>query len=490
MYNWRTCPVLSWIFIKNAKKIMDKNAQERYALHWNRLTCDAIYYTKMPPTQAARALAMVHTAMYDAWTVFSGGCEFSTTTGGRFKRAEADCSAKSRKIAISYAAFRVLESLFEANLPEDHRQIFADFMGVLGCDPGDHSLDVHKPQGIGNLSAKLIIECRLGDGSNQGNKYADYSGYKPENAPPPVKPMKNIAKWQPQLTNSKNPQAFLTPHWGLVKPFGLKWGGQFRPSAPAAMGSYKYEHQVKEMVNISACLTDEQKLIAEYWAGMHEDKFEDAAFLPDHGYWTVPPSQCCRIVRYLARKEDFKTAAVIKVFFALSNALLDASIAAWDCKVHYDYGRPDSVIHELYDEKVFESWGGPCRGTVSMEGEGWCPYLITTPPFAEYVSGHSTFSRAMAEIINYFCGSNDYGESLIIPAKGSRIEPECTPSEEVTLYWDNLLEAANQAGNSRRYGGIHFEEGDLKGRELGKKVAECVWHKVQWYLNGGVPGNH
>ena len=458
--------------------------QAPLALRWNRLACDAIYYTKTPPTIAARAFAMVHTAMYDAWTAYSGGCEVSTTTGARLKRPKEECVQTKREIAFSFAAYRVLDDLFGRNLPEAHKTMFADLLEELGCDTSDQTQDPCEPQGIGNLSARLVLDCRRGDGSNQENAYADYTGYTPVNDPPPKRPLNDVAKWQPQNDAARKPRKFLTPHWGLVKPFALEYGHQFRPPAPPACGTPKFEGQIEEVIHLSACLSDEQKLIAEYWAGMHEDKFENTSSIPGYDYWTVPPAQCCRIAHFIAEKNEFKNANVIKLLFALSNALLDASIAAWDAKVHYDYTRPDSVIHVLRDEINFDAWGGPCRGTVSMQGENWCPYLLTTPPFAEYVSGHSTFSRAMAEIITCFCGSNAYGDCVTFPIKSSVIEEDCTPAEEITLTWSTLHEAADQAGLSRRYGGIHFEEGDLNGRELGKKVAACVWNKVCTYFEG------
>ncbi len=458
------------------------------ALRWNRLACDAIYHAKLPPTLAARTLAMVHTAMYDAWTAYSGGCYISTTTGDRLKRPEDEHAKENREIAFSFAAWRVLEALFAGHLKEEQlSQMVAPLFGTLdGCHLGDKTLDVTTPQGIGNLSAKLVVECRRGDGSNP-DKYSDYTGYQPVNPPPPER-LVVVDRWQPQLDDTKRPQKFLHPHWGLVKPFALECGGQLRPPPPAPAGSGQFRAQMAEIIGISAGLTDREKLIAEYWAGMHEDKFEDSPVTSASGnaYWTVPPVQCCRIARSVARKHCFRNSNVIKMFFALSNALLDASIAAWDCKVHYDYGRPDSVIRHVMDEENFSAWGGPCRGPVEMEGEGWCPY-VPTPPFAEYPSGHSTFSHALAEIVHCFHGNDDYGECVTFPARSSVVEPDCTPSAEVTLTWDTLREAADQAGMSRRYAGIHFCDGDMRGRELGKEVARVVWRKICCYFRGISP---
>lgn len=456
---------------------------EPLALRWSRLCCEALYHTKTPPTIAARALAIVHTAMYDAWTVYSGGSEVSTTTGARLKRPEAECTKQNREIAFSFAAYRTLEALFSQKLPAERKGMFADLIRELGCRPNDESNDLTKPQGIGNLCAKMVLSCRMGDGANQDDNYADYTGFKPANDPPPKRPMKNPALWQPQLTNGRKAQKCLTPHWGLVKPFALDWGGQFRPPVPPVFMCPEFQQQLDEIIEISSCLNDEQKLIAEYWAGMHEDKVQES-LTPLSDYWTTPPAQCCRIAHFICIKNEFKNANVIKLLFAVANGLLDASIAAWDAKMCYNTGRPDSIIHELGDNVRFEAWGGPCREPLNMQGENWCPYLLTTPPFPEYVSGHSTFSRVMADIITCFCGTNEYGDCVTFAPCSSVVEPECTPREEITLTWETLHDAAEQAGWSRRFGGIHFAAGDLQGRELGQKVAICVWDKVCKYFEG------
>ncbi|NEP81636.1 MAG: calcium-binding protein, partial [Okeania sp. SIO3B3] len=102
-----------------------------------------------------------------------------------------------------------------------------------------------------------------------------------------------------------------------------------------------------------------------------------------------------------------------------------------------------------------------------------------SPPFAEYVSGHSTFSAAAAEILQLFTGSDDFGASITFQAGESRFEPGVTPEAPLTLEWETFSEAADEAGISRLYGGIHFEDGDLNGGELGQQVAESVWQETQ-----------
>jgi hypothetical protein len=174
------------------------------------------------------------------------------------------------------------------------------------------------------------------------------------------------------------------------------------------------------------------------------------------------------------------------MFFALSNAIFDAGIAAWDAKRAFDSVRPITAIPFLYRGKTIRAWGGPGRGTVEMDGSRWIPYqqaTFPTPPFPDFVSGHSTYSAAAARILELFTGSDPFGYSTTLLAGSSKIEPGITPTNPVTLRWETFTDAANEAGMSRRYGGIHFRAADLAGRLLGRVVAFKAWGKAQSYID-------
>ena len=173
------------------------------ATQWNALALEAIKATSTPPPRAARALAMLHTAMYDAWTSYRP-CELSTTTGGLLRRPDSEATKDNRRKAFSFAAFRVLQALFWLDLPAEQKNMFLDLMCELGYDADDTSLDITQPSGIGNLAARLIIEARAGDESNPHGTlatghFADFTAYKPVNTPDDVK---NKYRWQP-LRNAK-----------------------------------------------------------------------------------------------------------------------------------------------------------------------------------------------------------------------------------------------------------------------------------------------
>lgn len=170
------------------------------------------------------------------------------------------------------------------------------------------------------------------------------------------------------------------------------------------------------------------------------------------------------------------------MFFALGNALLDASIAVWDAKRFYDHIRPISAVRYLFAGQTITAWGGPALGTREIPGEQFRPYL-PTPPFAEYPSGHSAFSAAAARVLQRFTRSRWFGAYYVVKAGSSFVEPGLAPSRDVLLWWPSFDDAAAQAGLSRRYGGIHFEDGDLASRRMGRAIADLVCRKARMYFN-------
>jgi hypothetical protein len=110
-------------------------------------------------------------------------------------------------------------------------------------------------------------------------------------------------------------------------------------------------------------------------------------------------------------------------------------------------------------KKCGRAWAGPYLGTQLINGQDWQLYqaaTVVTPPFPEYYSGHSVFSAAGAEILTQFTRSPLFGDCFTQAAGTSRVEPGLTPQSPMTLCWPTFKDAANQAGISRRYGGIHF----------------------------------
>jgi hypothetical protein len=138
----------------------------------------------------------------------------------------------------------------------------------------------------------------------------------------------------------------------------------------------------------------------------------------------------------------------------------------------------------LYAGKQITAWAGPGLGTRQIDGANWRPYqaiTVVTPPFPEFFSGHSVFSAAGAEVLRRFTGSDKFGYSVMRPAGSSGVETG-VPATHITLSWPTFSDAADEAGLSRRYGGIHFVDGDIVGREIGRKIGAQAWNKAKEYF--------
>ncbi|MBE9071968.1 vanadium-dependent haloperoxidase [Microcystis sp. LEGE 08355] len=468
------------------------------------------------PTVASRLYGILGTAMYDAWSAYEA-TPISTVLGDTLQRPTSENTQANKQEAISFAAYRVLTEL----LPTQTANLTAR-MNSLGYDPNNTSTDTTTAAGIGNTIAATLMNARRNDGSNQLNNYVDTIGYSTPNTPTQVV---DIELWTPESVpiDSGSPlQKYLTPHWGTVESFSLTDNAQYRPpeiippflldsnaSADLQAGTITradgtvvpisaalvgvdinpaFIQQAVDVVAFSANLTDEQKLIAEFW--------EDGPGTP------FPPGTWMEFGQDISQRDNNTLDEDVQLFFALGNAVMDAGIATWEAKLSYNSARPVRVIRELgrlgligtdnNGDGVFEinAWGGPGLGTITIPATQFLtyqnPFGPPSPPFAEYTSGHSAFSAAGAEILRLFTGSDVFGGSVTFAPGTSAFEPGITPSSPVTLSWDTFSEAADEAGISRRYGGIHFLDGDIQGRILGRRVGGSVWNRSQFFINGGV----
>ena len=488
---------------------------------WDTAVQQAVINSAPGPTIASRAYSMVHTAMFNAWATYDPTA-ISTVYGDNLQRPCAENTEANKQEAMSYAAYEVLVDLFPTEI-----EIFDELMAQLGYDPDKVSTDIQTPSGIGHFAAVSLLEMRHADGSNQlgtnphgelGVPYSDISGYKPINSS--IDRLVDLEHWTPDLVNSAGDgsvQKFLTPHWGDVTTFAPE-SSEILPVAPEPFLLVKGETdftaqtitladgtvvaidrslvgtiinpefiaQAERVVEYSGNLTDEQKLIAEFW--------EDA------GGTSFPPGTWMTFGEYISARDDNTLDEDAKLFFTLGNAVFDVGVACWNTKVTYDYVRPAIAIRQLgalgligeYNQSLggyaIEAWQ-PNQGTQTILARDFITYQNpqgdASPPFAEYTSGHSTFSAAAAEILQLFTGSDEFNAQVTFVPGSSRFEPEFTPAESVTLHWDTFSEAADEAGISRLYGGIHFEDGDINGRLLGREIGEAVFEEAQFYINGG-----
>ncbi len=486
---------------------------------WDRALQEALVRASPGPTIASRAFAMLHTAMYDAWASHDP-VAVGVYVGDALQRPPEDNTEARKAETMSYAAFLLLSAMFPADQAE-----FVRVMEALGYDPEPIALS-GRPVGNAAVVVSRLLSARAADGSNWDDGFDDTTGYRPVNASPLA--LRDLARWTPENTpiDPEGPdpdQEFYTPHWGGVTPFALTRAEAHRPPPPEplfapgaggridlaartlAMGGAVlpvtpdlvgpvinpgFVSQAEEVVAWSAALTDRQKLMAEFW----EDA-KDTAFPP--GTWMV-------FAQYISARDNHSLDDDAKMFFLMGNALLDASVATWEAKRHYDYVRPVRAIRALgrlgligapgvdavtgEAGGVVEAWAGPGLGTQPILATRWLSYQTPdedpSPPFAEYPSGHSSFSAAAAAVLAHVTGSDRFGAAVTFAPGSSRFEPGVTPRAPVTLVWPTFTAAADEAGESRRFGGIHFTQGDLVGREMGRAVARDVIALGEAYIAG------
>ena len=456
---------------------------------WNAAALAEVRAAKLGPPMVARALAIAHTCMFDAWTAYDATA-VGTVVGDALRRPVGERTDANKARAISFAAYRCLLNLFPAGAAR-----LAAVMVSPGYDPSDTSTDLTTPTGIGNGAAAAVIADRRSDGSNQygdlhPGAYTDYTQYVPLNPPLPfctplmaVCPPQVVldsAHWQPLIGPTGVTQVYIGPHWELVRPFSLTSANQFDhlPIAPPP-DLYKnaghYLANVEEVIAASASLDLERKLIVEYWAD------GPASELPP-GHWGL-------FGQFISQRDAHTIDQDVKMFFAMHNASFDAGIVAWHFKRLYNSVRPITAVRHLKQGQTILAWGGPDRPTENIPGEKWMPYnpgSNLTPAFPSYISGHAVFSNASAEILKQFTGSDAFGFSTVLPANFGRVEPAIPPVPTLVSFV-TFTEAADLASLSRLYGGIHFTDDMTVGNALGRIVGQQAWEKAQTYFNGPTP---
>ncbi len=447
-------------------------ADSTLVVKWNETLLECVRLSKIGPPMVARAIGVTYTCGFDAWTAYDD-VAVSTQPAGVARRPAAERTEANRGRAFSFAVYRALLDLFPGQT-----DYIRDQMSALGYDPDNTSSDVTVPPGVGNVCALAVLDFRHADGSNQlGNlhpgPYSDYTGYQSVNDADHIN---DPNRWQP-LRFCDGHGGFVTPtyiapQWGNVIPFAMTSPSEFRPPPPQQYPHGGYVAQIEEELRLNAHLDDRQKVIAEYWADGPRSE------LPP-GHWTL-------FGEFVSDRDAHTFDQDVKMFFMLGNAVMDAGIAVWEAKRFYDSERPITAIHFLKaGKKVLATV--PFKGKQVINGADWMPYqpcTFVTPPFPEYPSGHSAFSAAGAEILKRFSGSDAFGASATRAVGSSKVEPGYAPATDVTLSWATFSEAADEAGFSRRLGGIHFEDGDLASRKLGRQVGAAVWDKAQSYING------
>lgn len=379
---------------------------------WNSVALQAIRTDKTSPPKASRALAILHASIYDS---VNG---IRRTHAPYLVSGHVPASA-SVEAASAAAAHQVLASLFPAQRTNFDAAYATSLAGIRNLP--------QKRMGIawGRLVANRILAARARDGST--NVVA---------APPYVA----VGDWVPTPPVFA---AFLLPQWGQVKPFAMSSSAQFRSAGPPALVSSAWAAAYNEVKALGAATnstrTADQTEIAFFWA--------------DGAGTETPPGHWNHIAQEVAAARGNTLEQNARLFALLNLAMADAGICAWDAKFTYHNWRPVTAIR-----------AGDTDGNADTEPDVTWSSLIVTPPFPDYCSGHSTFSAAAATVLAQFYGTDDISFTT-----GSDFLPGVFRS------FSKFSAAAQEAADSRVYGGIHYRFASQDGLVGGLAIGEWTF---------------
>jgi hypothetical protein len=395
-------------FITAIERVAEDNSD--VVIDWNATLLNAVRASNTPPPVATRNMAIVHAAIFDAVNGIEG-------TYNPYYVTSAGPAGASSAAAAAEAAYWTILSLYPSLKNTFDRALTASLAKIADGAAKDAGI------AYGRSVAEAILTLRSNDGSSA---IVDYI---PGTAP---------GDWRPTPPSSA---PALLPGWGDVTPFVLAHSSQFLPGGPPALDSDAYTadyNRTKELGKLdSAIRTADQTEIARFWA--------------DGGGTYTPPGHWNQIAQSLTASPGRSLVENARLFALLNFGLADAGITCWESKYTYNFWRPLTAIREGDNDGNQATVGDP----------NWTPLLVT-PPFPEYVSGHSTFSGAGSTILGGLLGNNI----------GFSVSSLGTPG--ITRSFANFAAAADEAGSSRIYGGIHFESANRDGLTAGRALGTYV----------------
>ncbi len=389
---------------------------------WNNMILTLVRQTPTAPPPATRAFAMMHLAMFDAVNGVEPGYDpYNANLGA----APAGASAE---VAAAAAAHTVLVGLY----PSSKNRLDAELNRSLAPVKRGRARD----EGLtwGRTCGKAMLASRASDGANLEIPYepADES---------------ECGRWQPTPAGYAAP---LFPQWPFLTPFAMPGGDAFRADPPPACNSMEYALDFLEVQILGAA--DSESRTA--------DQTEIAYFWEDGPNSVTPPGRWQLIAQELAARNGLSLTESARLFALLSLTQADGAICAWDSKYHYDHWRPVTAIRVADTD-----------GNEMTEGDPNWSSAVPTPPFPAYTSGHSTFSGGSAELLELFF------EDRAIPLSLRTPNPPIWAKQIAgkVRSFSSLRAAAEEAGQSRIYGGIHWQYDNTAGLETGRALARFLF---------------
>lgn len=382
---------------------------------WNNRALDAIRSSRTPPPMAAYALALLHLSLYDTVNGFEADFE-------PFLVKPEDPQGASLAAAYHTTAYETLSDLFNESVnPAVFKKAYQKEIEDL---PKDDAFELGVAWGK-KVAAAYKVVC---DESRKYDKVewttaADAGVWR--ETPPFFRPA-------------------LLPHWPHVKPLAMKSSDAFRCRPPLAIDSEAYAKEWAEVKALGGRDKHDRDsydtLSSVFWS-------DDLGSSTPAGTWNL-------IAQEVVKSEGYDFYQQARLFALLNLSMADAGIACWDAKYYYNYWRPETAIRQADID----------NNPATEPDPDWIP-LMGSPPFPEYPSGHSSFSRSAAQLLTLYAGRDDIKFS--------------TTSDQVPgaiRSYDGFDACADEVGMSRLHGGIHFMSANLVGQELGAEIAEFVFN--------------
>jgi hypothetical protein len=412
-----------------------------------------VFGEQLGPCRAARAMAIVQIAVFDAVNAIKG--EYQSYTGLRGSADEASLDS-----AIAQAAHDALVAMFPSQA-ESFDALLADDLRRLQDRPAKQ-----RGRALGRRAAAAILKLRADDGSEYveprlGIEYFTSTEF---------------GHWQ-QDPIGKSPIA-LGAYWGRVRPFVLESSDQFRIAPPPDFDSVEFAEAYSEVKRLGGDgvltrteRTAEQTFIGTYWA------YDGTPSL------CAPPRMYNQIVVHIAQQMHTSDIELARLLALANAAMADAGIAVWESKFYYDMWRPVTAIRAFappVGDPNFTPLGAPAS---NLNGPNF------TPPFPACPSGHAGFGGAVFQTLRRFYRTDriaftfvsDEFNGVTEDNRGNvrPLRPRSFPS---------LSAAEEENGQSRIYLGIHWAFDKTDGIAQGRKVANYVFDNAFQPIRTGASG--
>ena len=419
-----------------------------------------VFGEQLGPGRSAKAMAIVHIAIFDAVNAIEGG--FRSFTG--IPQVHDTTSVDS---AIAQSAHDTLIAMFPSQTAALDQELAEDLSDIPSSQAKTRGI------ALGQQAAAAILAMRSSDGSAHAEPVLVQDGGDWVTS--------NLAgRWRQDPISLI--RLALGGHWSEVDPFVLQSANQFRAPAPPSLTSQAYTtafHEVKRLggdgIVTPTERTADQTYIGIFWA------YDGTPSL------CAPPRLYNQIALTVANVRNTNKVIDLARLLALVNvSMADAGIAAWESKFHYDFWRPVGGIREAdpgtgplgqgdgnpktHGDATFSPLGAPAS---NLNGPNF------TPPFPAYPSGHATFGGALFETLRNFYKTDHIRFTFVSDEfNGVTVGNDGQIRPFLPRTFKRLSEAEEENGQSRIYLGIHWAFDKTEGIAQGRKVADYVFENA------------